>query len=544
MKYGEKRNPRCLLVLCTVSAAVILLLVALASATSRRAPSSGDSDTDYAPLPSKFAVNWSYRVPPGNQLDRGTCWIFSSVGLLEASYRHQGILSGLLRDDEYVALSQEAIGQVMVRHCRGRSDGVCSSGKRAAGAVSSGSFEEFFSYYSEMGSFRDSVLPAASCAYQDVDDETEVQCPSLDADLRANPLSFRIAGAPVEVQRGVEQAKELLYSAQRPLLHAFPNPVNRYWVECSDALVQGSDVCTYKLRRCPGNAEKFCAPVEYHLSKPHAVDLVFHAGRDVTVGVPHATLLVGYNDDFVETLPINVTLRPPQKGGLILKNSWGNHGHSLEYLTGEITKEQEDSVCPNPDDPFGWIPVSLECMEAFRDPAKCSTDMRRNFGKNVLAGGTELVCINESHCDTSKSYALYLDPGTKLPYVRFTENGFPVARVIEFSDETEPVVREIGSLPFDHFYYAFQMKNQFNVTNDQLNCGYYFFFYDTIREVVSQLHQKTGSWRIIDLDIKWTKESYERSGAKKNYTNVRKSTYKYPKLNINDFIYVDDDDVL
>ena len=241
---------------------------------------------------------------------------------------------------------------------------------------------------------------------------------------------------------------------------------------------------------------------------------------------------------------MNVTQRPLQKGGLILKNSWGNHGHSLEYLTGEITKEQENSICPNPDDPFGWIPVSLDCIKYYKDPSKCNTKAHRNFGKYTLNGGTKLKCINESHCDTTKSYVLYLDPLTNGPYVRFTENGFSITTVIEYSDTTEPQLKEIRTLPFDHFYYGFQMSEQPDVTNDKLNCGYYFFFYDTIKEIVSQLHIESGTWRIIDLDIKWSKESYERSGAEKNYTNVRKSIHNYSKLNINDFLYVDTEDEL
>ncbi|OWY94550.1 hypothetical protein PHMEG_00035684, partial [Phytophthora megakarya] len=59
-------------------------------------------------FPTKFAVD--YVTPLKTQDERGTCWDFATVGVLENSYRQQGVAHGWLHDDEYMAISEQAYG--------------------------------------------------------------------------------------------------------------------------------------------------------------------------------------------------------------------------------------------------------------------------------------------------------------------------------------------------------------------------------------------------------------------------------------------------
>lgn len=46
------------------------------------------------------------------------------------------------------------------------------------------------------------------------------------------------------------------------------------------------------------------------------------------------------------------------KGGFIVQNSWGTVlGHSLEYLIGDISRRDEEQICPNYYSPYEWVPI-------------------------------------------------------------------------------------------------------------------------------------------------------------------------------------------
>lgn len=72
--------------------------------------------------------------------------------------------------------------------------------------------------------------------------------------------------------------------------------------------------------------------------------------RAPTIGA-HAMLLVGFNDEYKMTYQ--------SKGGFIVQNSWGTIlGHSLKYLTGELSRRDEEYLCPNYYSPYEWVPIN------------------------------------------------------------------------------------------------------------------------------------------------------------------------------------------
>ncbi|KAG9413929.1 hypothetical protein AC1031_013131 [Aphanomyces cochlioides] len=69
-------------------------------------------------LPSKFAVQ--YVTPRQDQAHRGTCWDFATISLLEWSYRANGVRNGWLKDDEYVAFSEQCMASKSFVYARER----------------------------------------------------------------------------------------------------------------------------------------------------------------------------------------------------------------------------------------------------------------------------------------------------------------------------------------------------------------------------------------------------------------------------------------
>jgi hypothetical protein len=77
--------------------------------------------------------------------------------------------------------------------------------------------------------------------------------------------------------------------------------------------------------------------------------------------------------------------------------------HSIEYLTGTITAEQEKMLCQNPDDSIAWITVLREYLEKKKNPTRWSTNIHRLFGSKKLTRGTIRRCKNEPHRPSAKS---------------------------------------------------------------------------------------------------------------------------------------------
>ena len=66
--------------------------------------------------PYKYTV--SAVTPAVLQQGRGSCWLFATAGILEQSYRSQGISRGYLSPGEYLKLSVQALGADFLKACR------------------------------------------------------------------------------------------------------------------------------------------------------------------------------------------------------------------------------------------------------------------------------------------------------------------------------------------------------------------------------------------------------------------------------------------
>ena len=68
-----------------------------------------------SPSAHKFAITGV--TPTDFQMNRGDCWLFATVGLLEDSYRRYGVARGWLKPDEYLHMSRQAFGVAVLEAC-------------------------------------------------------------------------------------------------------------------------------------------------------------------------------------------------------------------------------------------------------------------------------------------------------------------------------------------------------------------------------------------------------------------------------------------
>lgn len=76
---------------------------------------------------------------------------------------------------------------------------------------------------------------------------------------------------------------------------------------------------------------------------------------------PHSFMIYGWNDDLI-TERTSASQNFGYHGGFIVKSTISkNFGHSITYLSGNITRDVEQQYCPNPFNPFSWpfVPFSF-----------------------------------------------------------------------------------------------------------------------------------------------------------------------------------------
>ena len=465
--------------------------------------------SDLQSIPSAFSVPATYLLPTYNQHHRGTCWAFAAIYLLEAQYRHQGIVEGYLDENQFVRFSEEAMISYMNHLCVQHPESYACYANPRRWNTSAGGFPQDIVLFSEMfPEFNHSILPWSVCPYQKHENDT-VLCPDLAHFVKRNPLQFDVKS--VTSRHGVERVKRLLFEKHRPVAFTLPLPEQRFYFSCANEYVNASygEVCEAQIYGCPdGNG--FCVPLNFGIHKTASADMMFYSNGETYPGSGHAMVLVGYNDNFVLRKSQYVNSRDRIKGGFVLRNSWGARGHSLDYLMGVLSDEEERKMCPNKDSVLEWVPTTLE-----------------NLDQNI-SHYTKLKCVNASHCDVNETYALLSDSSrTGQPLVRINANGVPVGSVVRLRDRT---VHHIESLPFHHLYFAFQME--IPVNNSKGMCGYMFIPYRVIDELLARRSRFTSSMEAIDIEIEWDDASYAQSGWSKDYSHVLSSTFRFDQVEI------------
>ena len=308
-----------------------------------------------------------------------------------------------------------------------------------------------------------------------------------------------------------------------------PIPMARFWFTCEEEDINNdlSEACSKKLFRCNYNRSKFCYYTDFLIEG----DFFNLESDQIVAGPSQSLILIGYNDNFIAN-QINFKGSTPA-GGFIMKNGRGAVGHSIEYLIGEITNQEENKICPNPSDIFYWIPSTLECAKENKNNiSKCNNNAHVVSGEKILWGATELTCINDKYCEKGEKYVLLADDNNNMTVsIGTLPTGTQYGKVIKLSNNK---IYKISKLPFQFLYLAL-LPTEYGKVDDEL-CGHLFYSYKSINQISSRISKTTENWRVVNANIKWLKRSYPSTYSKYNYTYVINSLRNISSFYQNAFI--------
>jgi len=492
------------------------------------------------PFPQSFLIPSDVRTPVKNQAHRGTCYIFSSMGLLEASYRRQGIANGWLKPDEYVSFSEQAYGIGLTRYCTSHKEDPHCLGGPPNNETADGQPEWLYYMYDGMHQY---VLPTAVCPYQP-EGSGQFECPGFDEAVEKNPLSYKVKG--MRSAYSISDIKRLMLETNGPLSFSHVLVSGTYLAPCDDpnSLGYDSQQCKQCLHPCSLSSDKCCAQITV---PGYTTDGVFGTYSTPFIVGGHAMIIVGWNDDMAVSPDITDAHPTVSVGGFIIKNSWDTTvGHSAEYWAMNHSTLEESMVCPCEGAYRSWIPVDSDCMLTKKDPVACGASKKYVINQWKI-GGTVLKCqdraltpdtaasLGWTGCQKDRVYVVAGDPSNSFlsPLTTRPESvlGLRKFKLIEYSSTDPSVTPKEVETNATTWYALERLLTPVNMTPNTDQCGYYFMPYDTfLKSNIVQPVSGTDTPVFSAFDIEWTKESYlanKPKGTKKDYSLLEKSTKKF-----------------
>ncbi|POM76336.1 Hypothetical protein PHPALM_6433 [Phytophthora palmivora] len=497
-------------------------------------------------FPTKFAVD--YVTPLKTQDERGTCWDFATVGVLENSYRQQGIAHGWLQDDEYMAISEQAYGAEVLRLCAGPPDSpqqvACLiPGNGIWKNTTEGGDATLLMYL--VNGLKENIYPHSICPYYP-DDGNDTLCVGLTPEKRkTNPLSLKLKRMDTLMDEA--SIKRAMVKHRHAMSLTTATPYTTHYYPCIGELA-GEDRCnpaSTECTLCPPELSMTtcCVPIEY--GENYNMNGEFITSHVMNVEGGHVMTLVGYNDLY--------RTKQGYTGGFILKNSWfdGIHpalgpmhargSHSIKYWLQEITEWEEASMCPNSYDPENWYQCgnTAEVITAKRHgdpgmniplPIKRSTTIGGGV-ESCLSEETELYarvnlqplhlrCTDPTFCVVSDDYTYFVRNTTQW--------GDRMLRMCLFEYNTATSNSTELCLPpmlAQKIAYVLSPVSEEVRENDPDVCGFYFYPYEVLQQYKSQF----GNFYVNNFEVEWHAQSYAANKAfypDLDYSEVEKSTRK------------------
>lgn len=490
-------------------------------------------------LPSKWAA--PYNVPQYFQEDRGTCWDFAAIGVLEQSYRHNGVIKGFLKPSEYVRFSDQAFGISTINECRGHPD-VCDVLGDYVMQNSTTGGEVWWLY--SLTKLYTQLLPDAVCPY--TDEANELKCPGMTEALAKNPVRFNIKN--METAYNVLDTKSMMVAHNRPLAWSSLMHEVVFYMPCAEQYWSQQPGCSAAKRvRCPSDRfynSEYCARFE---SAMYNQDGEFFAHGNMIPEGGHAMNVVGYNDEFVT--------KQGHRGGFIIKNSWhdltynqgpsgrGARGsHSVAYWMQQISGWDEKALCPNPLNPDNWQscvnqqmgPTMRRSARARRsdsddvDVSVCLNATYMKYLVDVALQPAEFRCralpSQDGWCSNATNYRYWL-----LSSERSVEQDLVKLCMLQY-DTTNGAKKTICT-PYVNpslitYIWAPIAEQEKKLQNDPDYCGYYFWPYELS-------YKQTGmyvNYFSTYFDIEWDDSSYaanaNKYGSQFDYGLLRQSTHQ------------------
>ena len=420
-------------------------------------------------VPDMFVVAEDFDIPTHQVTAAVPSTVTSFVGLLEATYRQQGIARGYLETHELVQFSDEAFARTLRALCSSEdSPSYCKS--------YDGAFElnrlmgPTIAYFLEsFGGLSRSIVPASVCE--------DIECDALSDYLAKNPLSFRVEN--VEWAKSVRDIKEMMYRARQPVILSIPNPEMLYRVNNS--------YVSYMPMTLSG---EFFSP-----RKPATLG----------IGQPISLLVYGWNDGFVPaygTKPLKSVGQP--KGGFIVKGMSKRIGHSIPFLASDVASADDSFHCGNGFDALTWRSISV---------------LKNN--RSEVSDKYILTCINETFCSKTAEYALVRIKFDKNPlFFKEQENGITSIKIMKFENGEGNII-DFDALPLHMLHLAFRPKVL--EENDDSVCGYWFIPYELIEQLDRTGNDVFNRVAAMSFNISWNEDSFAGQSDNEKYAEVTKS---------------------
>ena len=472
-------------------------------------------------LPDSFAVEDIYRNPATDQGARGTCWAWSTIYLLETQYRAQGVKQGYLRPNEYVKFSVQAYSAYLGNYCKSNPKAkVCQyGGFLNTNSTNDNQVEAFPYFLDEVPNLDKLIMPEAVCPYLSKKDPvTDFQCEHFEEASKSNPIQFNYKG--MKTAYDIRAIKQLIYSVQRPIGIGTPLGTINYMIPCNGSAYSNTPACLEKWFPCPDSqTEEYCYNLQIQgRTKDGTFVSIDQVERSTEFG-GHAMNIMGYNDNW----RYNNRLASPKslqgsRGCFILHNSWRADGHSISYLMGERTIENEQTSCPNHRASESWIPATLQCIKDNKNNiTNCSQDIKRIRGHGLTNGPDLLKCIDSTgfHCQPSDNYKYVLGSISSSVNAVELPNGLYKVEIIRWKDDVEPESIFIDTVPFwaltSYFTPVTVLENNPN------ECGFYALPYSTVENMIRRSWDLFDNFKASDIEVEFLPSSYIRSKESKNY---------------------------
>jgi hypothetical protein len=355
--------------------------------------------------------------------------------------------------------------------------------------------------------------------------------------LNWNPVKWTLK--TISLAYNVLGIKELLYKVKRALGIGTPLPDLVYYVPCTEPWFNTTDTCVSQSVRCPSYiGTDYC----YKLVRDgREQDGVFLAATDPKYMAElggHAMNVVGWNDDWVYRNRFQTAEASAQlKGGFILHNSWRETGHSVDYLLGNQSEENEAVICPNHVAPMNWIPVFEHEINwlignhtRFTNLSSCSADIKHVRGKGLNKGADLLYGKVPPLNGTNIRYALARDAGTGDIDVKFLPSGLARVGLFEITMANEYTYMRIyiSELPFWALSQLFAPVPETLVPNEADSCGYWMLPYLAIENMQRINWDLLDNFRVVDIEVEFAPQSYIRHADSRafNTTLLKASTFR------------------
>ncbi|KAL0236798.1 hypothetical protein PCE1_000195 [Barthelona sp. PCE] len=477
-------------------------------------------------LPEKVILKPSAIHPVSNQAHRGTCWSFATIGAFESAYKHQAIQQGFLDPDQYVKFSEQAHAISVVEECNTDIKKCPIANMWYYNQASDGYAVWLYTFQQALSK---QILPNSVCPYVTVEDtlpdswtphtfgEGTLKCDGQKAAEETNPVEYEINNmkhlyTKDEIKMALLEREYVL-----PISTALFGPGD--YVKCSTP--GWAEMCLIRNVSCPAKIA-YGEKCYFMQGKSGTSDGAFVYEEDDKMIGGHGMGVVGIRESGI----IDPFLgREFEQGYYILRNSWDyTSGHSIQYLSGEISFWDELELCPMWSSPRNWI--------------KCTRGAEHHEGFETIAGASYPWYWNATDMHPAMIKAKSGGNVTALGFnpdinycVESAEKDSPKRFEVCFAESEDGSKKEGGeklclrSVNVDYLNRLLDRVDEYP-ENDHDNCGYWAFPLRYADEAAA-----AGAFWVLDFDIEFSKCSFAKNAnlpecRKFDYTLLNQSTHR------------------